>query len=75
MEEARNSLADFILDEKPLFVPVDERALSGQVSPTSAKTTDWYSPIWPRPMECNGPRWIKPPNIPPLCSSPETAKA
>ena len=42
MEEARNSLADFILDEKPLFVPVDERALSGQVSPTSAKTTDWY---------------------------------
>lgn len=42
MVDARRALADFIADEKPEFIPADERALDGEIAPTSSKTTDWY---------------------------------
>jgi uncharacterized protein len=42
MSDARKALADFISDEKPEFIAADARALDGEPSPSSAKTTDWY---------------------------------
>jgi hypothetical protein len=42
MADARQALADFIADEKPDFIPADIRALDGEPSPSSGKTTDWY---------------------------------
>jgi predicted nucleic acid-binding protein len=42
MEDARQALADFILDENPEFIPADIRALDGDPAPASGKTTDWY---------------------------------
>lgn len=42
MDDARKALADFIADEKPDFIPADIRALDGEPSPSSGKTTDWY---------------------------------
>jgi predicted nucleic acid-binding protein len=42
MADARRTLADFIRDEQPDFVPADVRALDGQIAPTSGKTTDFY---------------------------------
>ncbi len=42
MSDARKALADFLSDEKPEFLPDDQRALNGLEAPSSAKTTDWY---------------------------------
>lgn len=42
MPDARQALADFIRDEKPVFIPADLRALDGLPAPNSGKTTDWY---------------------------------
>lgn len=42
MTQARQVLSDFLAKEAPEFIPADLRALSGQVAPSSSKTTDWY---------------------------------
>jgi predicted nucleic acid-binding protein len=42
MSDARKALLDFLTDEKPEFLPDDQRVLHGQIAPSSAKTTDWY---------------------------------
>jgi predicted nucleic acid-binding protein len=42
MDDARRTMADFLRDEEPQFVPCDIRALEGEAPPTSGKTTDWY---------------------------------
>lgn len=42
MSDARKALSDFLTDEKPEFLPDDQRALDGYIAPSSAKTTDWH---------------------------------
>jgi predicted nucleic acid-binding protein len=42
MADARRALNDFMVDEKPEWIPADVRALEGVIAPSSAKTTDWY---------------------------------
>lgn len=42
MADARAVLKNFLIVEKPEFIPADHRALEGEVAPASNKTTDWY---------------------------------
>jgi predicted nucleic acid-binding protein len=42
MSDARKALEGFLAEEKPEFIAADSRALSGEVAPSSVKTTDWY---------------------------------
>lgn len=42
MDDARATLAEFIQEERPLFIPCDLRALDGPVARTPRKTTDIY---------------------------------
>jgi uncharacterized protein len=42
MTDARKALADFIADDKPVFIPADVRVLNGEAAPNSKATTDIY---------------------------------
>ncbi len=42
MKQAREVLADWLQANDPEFIPADQRALEGDVAPSSGKTTDWY---------------------------------
>jgi predicted nucleic acid-binding protein len=41
-EDARKALADFLKVKKPLFVPADISALTGEPFPSCRKSTDWH---------------------------------
>jgi predicted nucleic acid-binding protein len=42
MEQARETLETWLIQNNPAFIPADIRALNGEIAPSSAKTTDWY---------------------------------
>ena len=41
-DDARATLAEFIRDDQPVFIPCDRRALGGPAAESARKTTDIY---------------------------------